>query len=251
MYHSEVRCIYNKLNPLYICVPQWSTLHLQQTEPFVHLCTTVKYVAFTTNLTLCTSVYHSEVRCIYNKLNPLYICVPQWSTLHLQQTEPFVHLCTTVKYVAFTTNLTLCTSVYHSEVRCIYNKLNPLYICVPQWSTLHLQQTEPFVHLCTTVKYVAFTTNWTLCTSVYHSEVRCIYNKLNPLYICVPQWSTLHLQQTEPFVHLCTTVKYVAFTTNLTLCTSVYHSEVRCIYNKLNPLYICVPQWSTLHLQQT
>ena len=31
MYHSEVRCIYNKLNPLYIYVPQWSTLHLQQT----------------------------------------------------------------------------------------------------------------------------------------------------------------------------------------------------------------------------
>ena len=59
MYHSEV------------------TLHLQQTEPFVHLCTTVKYVAFTTNLTLCTSVYHSEVRCIYNKLNPLYIYAPQ------------------------------------------------------------------------------------------------------------------------------------------------------------------------------
>ena len=59
MYHSEVRCIYNKLNPLYIYVP------------------TVKYVAFTTNLTLCTSVYHSEVRCVYNKLNPLYICVPQ------------------------------------------------------------------------------------------------------------------------------------------------------------------------------
>ena len=67
MYHSEVRCIYNKLNPLYIYVPQ-------------------KYVAFTTNLTLCTSMYHSEVRCIYNKLNPLYIYVPQWSTLHLQQT---------------------------------------------------------------------------------------------------------------------------------------------------------------------
>ena len=68
MYHSEVRCIYNKLNPLYI---------------YVH---TVKYVAFTTNLTLSTSMYHSEVRCIYNKLNPFYIYVPQWSTLHLQQT---------------------------------------------------------------------------------------------------------------------------------------------------------------------
>ena len=37
------------------------------------------------------------------------------------------------------------------------------------------------------------------------------------------------------FLHLCTTVKYVAFTTNLTLLTSMYHSEVRCIYNKLNP----------------
>ena len=31
MYHSEVRCIYNKLNPFYIYVSQWSTLHLQQT----------------------------------------------------------------------------------------------------------------------------------------------------------------------------------------------------------------------------
>ena len=49
MSHSEVRCIYNKLN-------------------------------------LFTSMYHSEVRCIYNKLNPLYIYVSQWSTLHLQQT---------------------------------------------------------------------------------------------------------------------------------------------------------------------
>ena len=31
MYHSEVRCIYNKLNPFYIYVPQWSMLRLQQT----------------------------------------------------------------------------------------------------------------------------------------------------------------------------------------------------------------------------
>ena len=50
MYHSEVRCTYNKLNPLYI------------------------YVV----------LYHIyEVRCIYNKLNLLYIYGPQWSTLHL------------------------------------------------------------------------------------------------------------------------------------------------------------------------
>ena len=31
MYHSEVRCIYNKLNPFYIYVSQWSMLRLQQT----------------------------------------------------------------------------------------------------------------------------------------------------------------------------------------------------------------------------
>ena len=81
MDHSEVRCI---CNAFYIYVPQW-----QYVASMYHSevrCTTVKCVAFTTNLTLCTSMYHSEVRCIYNKLNPLYIFVPQWSTLHLQQT---------------------------------------------------------------------------------------------------------------------------------------------------------------------
>ena len=53
------------------------------------------------------------------------------------------------------------------------------------------------------------------------------------------------------FWQLCITVKYVAFATNLTLLTSMYHSEVRCICNKLNPFDIYVSQWSTLHLQQT
>ena len=153
------------LGYFYIYVPQWSTLqwstlHLQQTQPFLHLCTTVEYVAFTTNSTLFTSMYHSGVRCIYNKLNPFYIYVSQWSTLHLQQTQPFLHLCTTVEYVAFTTNSTLFTSMYHASNAFVTSAQPSPLNCM--WSTLHLQQTQPFLHLCITVEYVAFTTNSTL-----------------------------------------------------------------------------------------